>query len=122
MDAALGPIATQAAKVRRKLQDLSLEVARRGQREAGSDSLPHGVDIDADYLADCLVRFNVWVASIGVFQKGDASLDFRLSNEDLTREILRLLRQLGSLIGERTCAFAFAVMVYRSGIRAERDR
>ncbi len=76
---------------RRILQDLS-KTERCTRPDTGQVGLPEGVDIDVAYLQDCLARFNVWIASIGVLRKGDSALDSRLTNPDITAEILRLCR------------------------------
>lgn len=60
-----------------------------------------GVDIDPQYLKDCLDRFNIWAGSLGVFQKGNASLDSRISSGSLAKEVLRLLKQLDCFTSER---------------------
>lgn len=83
-------IIVEASKTRRHLRELCIDVAERIE----ADNLPEGVHADAQYLADCLDRFNIWAGTLGVFQRGDASLDSRLSNRSLVREILRLLKQI----------------------------
>ena len=95
----LGPIAVQASKTRRHLQELCLNITNGIQ----SNSIPEGVHVDAQSLTDCLGRFNIWVGSLGVFQNGEASLDFRISTEGLAQEVLRLLNQLYFYASEREC-------------------
>ena len=97
MSTTLGPISICAARTKRHLRDLCHEAERR------SETLPDGVDII--YLREeCLDRFNIWVSSLGVFQKGEASLDQRIpSGGYLAEEILRLLEQLEGFVLEREC-------------------
>lgn len=83
-------IMVEASKTRRHLQELCVDLDERIK----ADNLPEGVYGDSQYLADCLDRFNIWAGSLGVFQRGDASLDSRLSNHSLVREVLRLLKQV----------------------------
>lgn len=83
-------IMVEASKTRRHLRELCVDVAERIE----ADNLPEGVHADAQYLAECLDRFNIWAGTLGVFQRGDASLDSRLSNHSLVREVLRLLKQV----------------------------
>lgn len=83
-------IVVEALKTRRHLRELCVDVAERIE----ADNLPDGVHADAQYLADCLDRFNIWAGTLGVFQRGDASLDSRLSNRSLVREVFRLLKQV----------------------------
>lgn len=83
-------IMVEASKTRRQLRELCIDVAERIEAE----NLPEGVHADPQYLADCLDRFNIWAGTLGVFQQGDASLDSRLSNRSLVREVLRLLKQI----------------------------
>jgi hypothetical protein len=85
-----GPIMQGALKTRRHLRDLISQITTK--LELGKIS--SGVEADAEYLTDCLDRFNIWTRSLGVFQQGEASLDARLSNHYLAREVLRLLKQL----------------------------
>ncbi|KAA6414043.1 MAG: hypothetical protein FRX48_02405 [Lasallia pustulata] len=92
----LGPIAVNAFKTRRHLQELCLDITNRTQ----SDAIPERVTADAQDLADCLGRFNIWVGGLGVFQNGEASLDFRISTEGLAQEVLRLLGQLDFFTSE----------------------
>ena len=92
-----GPITIEASKTRRHLRDLCVNIATRIQ----SSTVPEGVDADDKYLTDCLDRFNIWAGSLGVFQKEDSSLDARLLNHILSREVLQLLRQLDTFISDR---------------------
>ncbi|KXX77505.1 Ankyrin-1 [Madurella mycetomatis] len=91
-----GPIFAEASRTRRRLRDLCNHAA--AQTESGA--IPDGVDADSKYLAECLDRFNIWAGSLGVFQKGDASLDARLSNHILAREVIRLLKQLHTVTSD----------------------
>ncbi|KAK3364662.1 ankyrin repeat-containing domain protein [Lasiosphaeria hispida] len=103
-----GPIMVEASRARRRLRELCLDMGRK----ITSGAVPQGVDADDSYLSSCLDRLNIWAGSLGVFQKGEASLDSRLSSHILVREVVRLLRQLNQLIsdfqsildGERTQA------------------
>jgi hypothetical protein len=79
------------------LRDLCDDAAAK--TEAGT--LPDGVEADPQYLIDCFDRFNIWAESLGAFQKGEASLDARLSNHVLAREVVRLLKQLHTVISDR---------------------
>ncbi len=97
MAPSLGPIVVEASKARRHLRELCVEVVERVK----ADNIPEGVHADGQYLADCFDRFNIWAGSLGVFQKGDASLDSRLANHGLVREVLRLLNQLDLFTSER---------------------
>ncbi|KAL2267919.1 hypothetical protein VTJ83DRAFT_5196 [Remersonia thermophila] len=90
------PIFAAASQTRRLLRELRGDAADKAQRGA----LPHGVEVDPIYLTDCLDRFNLWGGSLGVFQKGDASLDARLSNHVVAREVLRLLKQLDAVVSD----------------------
>jgi hypothetical protein len=95
MNDTLGPIAIAASRTRRHLQNLCREAA-----DKSDGRLPKGVD--ATYLGEeCLDRFNIWVSSLGVFQKGEASLDQRIHGGYLAEEILRLLGQLDGFVLER---------------------
>ncbi|KAK0742061.1 hypothetical protein B0T21DRAFT_306459 [Apiosordaria backusii] len=87
---AAGPIMVEASKARRHLRELCDVVLTKTQET----TVPEGVHGDAKYLTGCLDRFNIWAGSLGVFQKGEASLDARLSNHMLAREVIRLLKQL----------------------------
>lgn len=110
MSSALGPIAAQAVKVRRSLQNVCQEVEKRRGDAAGAEGEARsleGIEVDIGYLRDCLSRFNLWLASVGVFQKGTSSLDTRLTSQDLSAEILRLLRQLDDFIDERELELSF---------------
>ncbi|KAI1169463.1 ankyrin repeat-containing domain protein [Nemania sp. FL0916] len=90
MAAAPRQIMVEAAKARRNLQDLCAETVKK----IDSRSLPSDVHADKRHLGDCVDRFNIWAGSLGVFQKGDASLDARLSSHLLLHEVVRLLKQL----------------------------
>ncbi|KAK0704394.1 hypothetical protein B0H67DRAFT_557217 [Lasiosphaeris hirsuta] len=98
----------EASRARRRLRELCLDMGRKKT----SGAVPEGVDADDSYLSSCLDRLNIWAGSLGVFQKGEASLDSRLSSHMLVKEVVRLLRQLNQLIsdfqsildGERTQA------------------
>ncbi|KIW92860.1 uncharacterized protein Z519_06709 [Cladophialophora bantiana CBS 173.52] len=90
MAAHLGSIAVEASKTRRRLQELCLDIATRAQ----SAGLPDRVEIDPQDLTDCLDQFNIWAGSLCVSQRGEASLDFRISGGGLAQEVLRLLHQL----------------------------
>ena len=92
-----GPIMVEASRTRRRLRELCLEVERR----AASRIIPEGVDADGSHLLDCLDRLNIWAGSLGVFQKGEASLDSRLANHILAREVIRLLKQLDQFVSDR---------------------
>ena len=92
-----GPILAKASQTRRHLRGLCNDVAAR----TTSGTLPEGVEADHDYLTDCLDRFNIRAGSLGVFQSGDASLDARLSNHVLAREVVRLLKQLDVVTSDR---------------------
>ncbi|KAI2638009.1 ankyrin repeat-containing domain protein [Hypomontagnella submonticulosa] len=85
-----GEIMIEASRTRRHLRELCAEISTK----IDSGSLPDGVYADSNGLTDCIDRFNIWAGSLGVFQKGDASLDARLSNHLLLREVVRLLTQL----------------------------
>jgi hypothetical protein len=96
MASRVGPIGIEAASCKQLLRDL----CQRGSGVNGeSSSLPKGYDPKA--LGDLHDRFNVWAASLGALQKGHASLDSRISNDDLTCEVLRLLHQLKFFALER---------------------
>jgi hypothetical protein len=97
MTVALGPIAIEAAKTRRHLQGLHSEIVQRERSETCLES----VDADPGYIADCLSRFNIWVGSVGVFQSGEASLDYGICSPSLSEEVVRLLKQLGGFTLER---------------------
>ena len=92
-----GEIMIAASKTRRHLRELRVEISTK----IGSETLPDGVYANSDGLADCIDRFNIWAGSLGVFQKGDASLDARLSNHILLREVVRLLEQLDTFCSDR---------------------
>ncbi len=91
------PILVEASLTRRHLRDLCTDASAKTK----SGTLPDGVEADHSYLTDCLDRFNIWAESLGVFQKGEASLDARLSNHILAREVLRLLKQLDAVTSDR---------------------
>lgn len=97
MAVSLAPILTEASQTRRHLRDLCNNIASK----ITANALPDGVEADHRYLTDCVDRFNIWAGSLGVFQKGDASLDARLSNHILGREVLRLLKQLDTVTSDR---------------------
>ncbi|KAI1327596.1 ankyrin repeat-containing domain protein [Xylariaceae sp. FL0255] len=90
MASAPDEILVEAAKARRQLKDLCLQ----NTQKLNSDDIPNGVELDSQGLTEYVHRFNIWASSLGVFQKGDASLDSRLSNHRMSREITRLLKQL----------------------------
>jgi hypothetical protein len=94
-----GSIAADASRTRRHLRDLCHDIAAKTE----SDTVPNGVNADNKYLADCLDRFNIWAESLAVFQEGEASLDARLSNHILAREVLQLLKQLDTTVADRKC-------------------
>jgi hypothetical protein len=95
-----GPIMVEASKTRRRLRELCFDLGKK----IASGDVPEGVDADDAYLSDCLDRFNIWAGSLGVFQKGEASLDSRLSSHVLVKEVIRLLRQLDQFTSDRECA------------------
>ena len=95
-----GPIMVEASKTRRRLKELCFDICKK----VASGDMPEGVDADDAYLSDCLDRFNIWAGSLGVFQKGEASLDSRLSSHVLVKEVIRLLRQLDQFTSDRECA------------------
>lgn len=90
----------EASRTRRRLRELCLDTSKK----LASGEMPEGVDVDDGYLSDCLDRFNIWAGSLGVFQKGEASLDSRLFSHVLVKEVIRLLRQLDGFISDRECA------------------
>lgn len=105
-----GPISVEASRIRRHLRDLCKNIAAKTE----SGTVPDGVDANSKYLADCFDRFNIWAGSLGVLQKGDASLDARLSNHILAREVLRLLKQLDTVLSDRKCSLSSATLARSS--------
>ncbi|KAK4142636.1 ankyrin-1 [Dichotomopilus funicola] len=80
MDDSAAPIMVEASKNRRHLRDLISEITTK----VDLGKISTEVEADPKYLT----------GSLGVFQKGEASLDARLSNHYLAREVIRLLKQL----------------------------
>jgi hypothetical protein len=95
MDSLPGRITVSASRTRRHLQSVCREASKRA-----NEKLPDGVDLV--YLREeCLDRFNIWASSLGVFQKGDASVDQRISSGYMAEEFVRLLDQLDGFVLER---------------------
>lgn len=102
------------------LRDLCQLSGANGQ----SSRLPEGYDPKA--MRDLYERFIVWAASLGALQKGHASLDSRISDDDLTSEVLRLLRRLKFFASEclyplecRYCGLIWLVSPILDGSREQ---
>ncbi|KAI0451144.1 ankyrin repeat-containing domain protein [Xylaria acuta] len=63
-------------------------------------TLPDQVYVQSHGLTDYADRFNTWAGSLGVFQKGESSLDARLSNHYVSHGVVGLLKQLGHFISD----------------------
>ena len=97
MTSGIGPIGIKAAPCKQLLQAACEAVSH----SAGRASLPDG--FDPKELGDSRDRFNVWIGGMGVLRRGRASLDARLSDDDIAIEAVRLLSQLHFFISECKC-------------------
>ena len=108
MASGVGPIGAKAASCKQKFQAAC--------KTASTSSAPQQACLlegfDAKNLTDSYDRFNVWISSLGVLQKGRASLDFRISHDNLATEALRLLGQLEFFVSERQLIRPCILLIY----------
>jgi len=68
-------------------------------RTAAPDAnFPEGFPTES--LSDVFARFLIWVGNIGALSRGKASLDQRIRQSQLRKEIIRLLEQMSIVLGD----------------------
>ena len=81
---------------------LKSAVAERAR--SGNAELPPGFSITT--FLDVFARFRIWTGNIGALQRGKSSLDHRIQHTDLTKEVIRLLRQTIAALSDGTLNLA----------------